>query len=61
MSSSGESTVLLAKVFVCGSVSALGLGFESVWSIGFVMPNISSMYLLWASLSTLLTRCLDSR
>ena len=52
---------LVAKVFVCGSESALGLVFESLWSIGFVMPNISSMYLLWASLSILLTRCLDSR
>ena len=41
----------MAKVFVCGSVSALVLVFESLWSIGFVMPNISSMQLLWASLS----------
>ena len=51
----------MAKVFVCGSVSALGLVFESLWSIRFVMPNISSMYLLRASLSILLTRCFDSR
>ena len=56
-----EYSFLVAKVFVCGSVSALGLVFESLWSIGFVMPNISSMYLLWAYLSILLARCLDSR
>ena len=55
------SPFLVAKVFVCGSVAALGLVFESLWSIGFVMSNISSMYLFWASLGILLTSCLDSR
>ena len=41
----------------CGISWLYSLTFES---FELVMPNISSMYLLWASLSFLLTKCLDS-
>ena len=51
-----EYNFLVARVFMCGSMSAWGFVLESSGSEEFVMPNISSKYLLWASLSFLLTR-----
>ena len=51
----------MAKVFLCGSVSFCEFAFESFGSTEFVIPNISSMYVLWASFSFLLTECFDSR
>ena len=51
----------MTKAFVCRSVSVLGSAFESLGSIEFVMPDICSMYLLWVSLSILLSKGLDSR
>ena len=40
---------------------SLRVFIRTVGSTNFAMPSISSMYLVWASLSFLLTKCLDLR
>ena len=48
----------MAKVLLRGSLSTWR--FESTGKVESAMPSISSVYLLWASLSFLLTRCFYS-